>query len=212
MKCHTVLSWKKEGLAFEHDKSTEYKLGALHRYVACAACHPGGTYTVSDRSCEGCHGDMQSFRRGESAFDTAHLLADPMLEVVKCTDCHAVEDPGSRLPLVRQRCMGCHPATYGQLLSYWEEKLDRESRELLERLAAWAKRMNMEWAGRATPAIAPTGLQISLSEMTDTFRQTHDGVERVRRLGLHNLRNAQRELEAARQRFKQMKTLSAMEE
>jgi len=212
MKCHTLLSWKKEGLAFDHDKSTDYKLGALHRYVACAACHPGGTYTVSDRSCEGCHGDVQSFRRGESVFNTAHLLADPMLEMVNCTDCHAVEDPGSRLPIVRQRCMGCHPATYGQLLSYWEEKLDRESRELLERLVAWTKRMNIEWAGRATPASAPTRLQISLSEMTDTFRQTHDGVERVQRLGLHNLRNAKRELEAARQRFKQMQVLSAMEE
>jgi len=108
--------------------------------------------------------------------------------------------------------MGCHPATYGQLLSYWEEKLDRESRELLKRLAAWAKRMNMEWAGRASPASAPTRLQISLSEMSDTFRQAHNAVERVQRLGVHNLRNAQRELEAARQRFKQMKTLSAMEQ
>ena len=69
-----------------------------------------------------------------------------------------------------------------------------------------------QWAGRATPAIAPTGLQISLSEMTDTLRQTHDGVERVQRLGLHNLRNAKRELETARRRFKQMQVLSAMEE
>lgn len=212
VKCHTVWGWGKEYLPFDHDKATEFKLGALHRHVACTACHSGGTYSVHDMSCEGCHEDVQAFRRGDGAFDTSHLLEDPMLELVTCTDCHAMEDPGARLSLVRQRCMGCHPATYGQLLSYWEDKLDRESQELLDRLAAWAKRMNMEWPGRATPARAPTRLQISLSELDETFRQTHRAVERVQRLGIHSLRNATRDLEAARQRFKQMQHLSAVKE
>jgi hypothetical protein len=211
VKCHTVWSWGKEYLTFDHDKDTGYKLGALHRHVACAACHPDGKYTVSDKSCEGCHEDVQSFRLGESAFDKTDHLADPMLKVVKCTDCHAVKDPGVRLFLIRQRCVGCHPSTYGPLLSYWEEKLDRESRQLLEQLTAWAKRMNMEWAGRTSSPSPPTGLQISLSEMTDKYRQTYDGAKRIQRLGVHNLRNAKRELEAALQRFEQMKTLGAVE-
>jgi hypothetical protein len=209
VKCHTVWSWGTKYLAFDHEKSTGYKLGVLHQYVTCAACHPAGSYKVDDTTCEGCHEAVQGFRVGESAFESGRRLADPMLELVRCTDCHNLEDAGARLSVIRRRCVDCHPQSYGQLLSHWEEKLDRESRELLHRMAGWIKHVNKETHGTGAPVRAPTGIQISLSEMSDTVQQLHDAVER---LGVHNLRNAERELEAARQRFKQVQTLSGMED
>ena len=63
-ECHGSLSWS--GGKFDHDK-TEFKLTGAHLTVTCDACHIGGRYKPTPKSCVGCHATDDEHRGSRGA-------------------------------------------------------------------------------------------------------------------------------------------------
>ncbi len=121
-QCHGTLSWA--GGKFDHEK-TEFKLTGAHASVSCGACHVGGRYKQTPKSCSGCHATddehrgtrgpdcgkchvTQDWKRAkydhlkETGFELlgAHSQAD-------CTACHRSGNYKDKIP---KDCNGCHQA------------------------------------------------------------------------------------------------------
>jgi hypothetical protein len=117
--CHTPADWK--AVTFDHD-TTGFALAGAHATPACAACHAGGTYAGTPRTCIGCHraddaheGNLgiecaechrvttwqdTTFRHDQSSFKLTGTHATAL-----CSSCHA------SLTMYRGRpttCFACH--------------------------------------------------------------------------------------------------------
>ncbi len=121
-ECHTSVSWA--GGKFDHDK-TDFKLTGAHLAVACNACHVGGHYKQTPKSCVGCHATDDE-HRGSRGDDCAkcHVTAkwktakyDHLKETgfallgahdrITCEACHSGGDFKKKIP---KDCNGCHQA------------------------------------------------------------------------------------------------------
>jgi len=120
--CHDTTSWA--GARFDHDK-TEFHLTGAHRSLACGACHVGGRYKDTPKSCFGCHATDDEHRgsRGTDCgkchvttkwktakFDHLRETGYALLGVhdqIDCLACHRSGDLKAKIP---KDCNGCHQA------------------------------------------------------------------------------------------------------
>src|SRR5579863_804105 len=120
--CHSQLSWA--GGRFDHEKS-EFHLSGAHTGLTCNACHLGGHYKSTPRSCNGCHatddehrgsrgeecGKCHSTREWKSAKydhlkETGYALLGSHAEL-DCLGCHRSGNYKQKIP---KDCQGCHRA------------------------------------------------------------------------------------------------------
>ena len=121
-ECHSSSSWS--GGKFDHD-NTEFKLTGAHATVACDACHVGGRYLQTPKTCAGCHATDDEHRgsRGDQCgkchvtkewktakFDhlkeTGYAL-EGVHDRVNCVACHRSGNYKDKIP---KDCAGCHRA------------------------------------------------------------------------------------------------------
>lgn len=121
-ECHGSLSWT--GGKFDHDK-TEFRLNGAHVSTSCDACHVGGRYKATPKTCVGCHatddehrgsrgpdcGKCHGTKEWKSAkFDhlkeTGYALLGAHAEV-DCLGCHKSGNYKEKIP---KDCDGCHRA------------------------------------------------------------------------------------------------------
>jgi hypothetical protein len=82
------------------------KLEGKHATMRCDNCHTGG---VSPQpTCAGCHADTAAFRAGKlAALSDFGIEADPMNDIVDCTDCHDLSQPLD-VDTMQAVCSDCH--------------------------------------------------------------------------------------------------------
>ncbi|HLW24330.1 MAG TPA: hypothetical protein VKT22_08230 [Steroidobacteraceae bacterium] len=121
-RCHGSSSWA--GGKFDHEK-TEFHLTGAHSSVSCNACHLGGRYAHTPRSCVGCHAtdDVHRGSRGnecgkchttsewkKAKYDhlkeTGYALLGAHSEL-DCLSCHRSGNYKDKIP---KDCTGCHRA------------------------------------------------------------------------------------------------------
>ncbi|MEP6883313.1 MAG: hypothetical protein ABJC66_01060 [Gammaproteobacteria bacterium] len=120
-ECHSSASWSGK---FDHDK-THFNLTGAHTTVACDACHVGGRYTQTPKTCVGCHATDDEHRgaRGPECgkchttkdWKTAkydHLketgfALEGVHDRINCVACHRSENFKDKIP---KDCNGCHRA------------------------------------------------------------------------------------------------------
>lgn len=120
--CHSSLSWT--GGKFDHSK-TEFHLNGAHVAIACDACHVGGRYKPTPRTCVGCHatddehrgsrgpdcGKCHATKEWKSAkYDHLKETGYDLLGVHADIDCLACHKSGNYKDKVPQDCDGCHRA------------------------------------------------------------------------------------------------------
>ena len=121
-ECHDTTSWA--GGKFDHDK-TEFRLTGAHRGLACDACHVGGRYRDTPKTCFGCHATDDEHRgsRGPDCgkchvttewktakFDHLKETGYALLgahDRIDCLTCHRSGDLKAKIP---KDCNGCHQA------------------------------------------------------------------------------------------------------
>jgi hypothetical protein len=121
-ECHSSLSWT--GGKFDHDK-TDFHLTGAHTTVTCDACHVGGRYKQTPKTCNGCHATDDEHRgaRGEDCgkchvtkewktakFDHLKETKYELLGVhdrINCVACHRSGNYKDKIP---KDCHGCHQA------------------------------------------------------------------------------------------------------
>ena len=120
--CHSSISWT--GGKFDHD-ATEFRLTGAHVMVDCDACHVGGRYKPTPKSCNGCHATDDEHRGSRGADcgkchttkewktaqydhlkETGYALLGVHAEV-DCLACHRDGDYKTKIP---KDCDGCHRA------------------------------------------------------------------------------------------------------
>ncbi len=121
-ECHSSLSWA--GGRFDHDK-TEFKLTGAHAAVTCNACHVGGRYQSTPKSCVGCHATDDEHRGSRGAdcgkchvtkewktakFDHLKETGYELLGVHAQVDCLACHRSGNYKDKIPKDCNGCHRA------------------------------------------------------------------------------------------------------
>ena len=121
-ECHSSLSWT--GGKFDHDK-TEFKLTGAHLAVTCDACHVGGRYKLTPKSCIGCHATDDEHRgtRGSDCakchttkewktakYDHLKETGYALLGVHADIDCLACHRSGNYKDKIPKDCDGCHRA------------------------------------------------------------------------------------------------------
>ena len=122
--CHSPAGWKKEALAFDHNKDSKFPLVARHAQVACDKCHlpasPGKPLASArfhglGSACTDCHPDPhwnqfeptctkchspKGWKQEQLSFDhnrdSKFLLTDKHAEAA-CQKCHRPADPGAKL-------------------------------------------------------------------------------------------------------------------
>ncbi len=120
--CHGSVSWT--GGKFDHDK-TNFKLTGAHTTVTCNACHIGGQYRQTPKTCVACHATDDEHRgsRGEDCakchvtkewktakFDHLKETSYELLGVhdrINCVACHRSGNYKEKIP---KDCNGCHQA------------------------------------------------------------------------------------------------------
>jgi hypothetical protein len=121
-QCHGSFSWS--GGKFDHDK-TDFKLTGAHTGTTCAACHVGGHYKQTPKSCNGCHATDDEHRgsRGEDC-GKCHVTQDwrrakydhlketgyELLGVHSQADCISCHRSGNYKEKIPKDCNGCHQA------------------------------------------------------------------------------------------------------
>jgi hypothetical protein len=119
-ECHSSVSWA--GGRFDHDK-TEFKLTGAHAAVSCDACHVGGRYTPTPKSCVGCHATDDEHRGSRGAdcgkchvtkewktakFDHLKETGYELVGVHAEVDCLACHRSGNYKDKIPKDCNGCH--------------------------------------------------------------------------------------------------------
>ncbi len=103
-----------------------YPLDPVHGALRCNECHTGGP--APPASCEACHSETVQFRAGTlPLFQSLGVAAEPMAELVQCTDCHDLSAPRT-VKAIDERCMDCHSdeeEKYAGMLANWTAELDR---------------------------------------------------------------------------------------
>jgi hypothetical protein len=122
--CHTASDWK--NATFDHSK-TAFKLTGAHAGTGCTACHAGGVFKGTPKTCESCHaGTKPATHTGvlggacaschttaawkPATFNhtkTAYPLTGAHLGVT-CQKCHA---GGSSFASAPTACASCHAGT-----------------------------------------------------------------------------------------------------
>ncbi len=121
-ECHSSISWS--GAHFDHDK-TDFKLTGVHEHTACNACHLGGHYKDTPRTCNGCH-ETDDEHRGSRGPDCGKCHSTTEWKTAKydhlketgyallgahdrldCVTCHRSGNFKDKLP---KDCTGCHQA------------------------------------------------------------------------------------------------------
>jgi hypothetical protein len=120
--CHGNTTWA--GARFDHGK-TSFELTGAHQSLGCGACHVGGTYKPTPKTCVGCHqtDDVHRGERGNDCanchtnrdwrnarFDHARETGFALLGAhapLDCLTCHRNGDYKLKLP---KDCAGCHRA------------------------------------------------------------------------------------------------------
>jgi len=120
--CHSSLSWT--GGKFDHNK-TEFRLNGAHVPVACDACHIGGRYKPTPKTCVGCHATDDEHRgsRGPDCgkchttkewktakYDHFKETGYDLLGVHSDIDCLACHKSGNYKDKIPKDCDGCHRA------------------------------------------------------------------------------------------------------
>jgi hypothetical protein len=121
-ECHSSLSWT--GGKFDHGK-TEFRLTGAHLPLACDACHVGGHYKATPKTCVGCHATDDEHRgsRGPDCakchttkewktakFDHLKETNYALLGVHADIDCLACHRSGNYKEKIPEDCDGCHRA------------------------------------------------------------------------------------------------------
>lgn len=118
--CHVEEGW---GHHFDHDRHTRFALDPLHARLACGSCHEDIRFRSEGRECAECHPAAASLLAG--LWKDVQGKPDPHDRIVKCAECHGDSREGNAMPALAQRCVSCHPASYGPLLATWRSQLDR---------------------------------------------------------------------------------------
>jgi hypothetical protein len=121
-ECHSSSSWSNG--KFDHEK-TEFKLTGAHATVACDACHIGGLYKHTPKTCNDCHATDDEHRGSRGAdcgkchstkewktakYDHFKETGYALLGVhdqVNCLACHRSGNYKDKIP---KDCNGCHQA------------------------------------------------------------------------------------------------------
>ena len=121
-ECHASASWT--GGKFDHDK-TSFKLTGAHRTVTCDACHVGGQYKQTPKTCVGCHATDDEHRgsRGSDCgkchvteqwktarYDHLKETGFALLGAHADIDCVACHRSGNYKDKIPKDCNGCHKA------------------------------------------------------------------------------------------------------
>lgn len=125
VKCHSAAGWKKELLAFDHNKDAKYPLEAKHATVACEKCHVPATpkealgtaqFRGLKTECADCHQDPH---RGQFARNCTKCHATPVGFQVKLL--RFAHDTDTKFKLTGKHtkvdCIKCHqpPTKDGKL-------------------------------------------------------------------------------------------------
>jgi hypothetical protein len=121
-ECHSTMSWS--GGKYDH-AATGFALTGAHQTTSCNACHIGGRYSNTPKTCFGCHAtdDVHRGQRGElcskchttsdwksAQFDhfkeTGFALVDAHAHL-DCASCHRSGNYKDKIP---KDCFGCHRA------------------------------------------------------------------------------------------------------
>jgi hypothetical protein len=120
--CHGSSAWS--GGKFDHD-NTDFKLTGAHASLTCDACHVGGRYASTPKSCVGCHATDDEHRgsRGTDCgkchvtkewktakFDHAKETGYALLGVHADIDCLSCHRSGNYRDKIAKDCDGCHRA------------------------------------------------------------------------------------------------------
>ncbi len=114
--CHDVRGWKGSLVRFDHQRS-DFPLDALHRDLACSACHETAVFRPTPRRCEVCHEQAARALAGEvrAAGRSFRGPASPHRGLVECAQCHDTAE-GREDDLARAaRCASCHTSRYARL-------------------------------------------------------------------------------------------------
>jgi hypothetical protein len=121
-ECHSAESWA--GARFDHDK-TDFKLTGAHESTACNACHIGGHYKPTPKSCNGCHATDDEHRGSRGAecgkchttkewksakYDHLKETGYALLGVHDKLDCLGCHRSGNYKDKIPKDCYGCHKA------------------------------------------------------------------------------------------------------
>jgi len=118
--CHVEEGW---GHHFDHDRHTRFALDPLHARLACASCHEDIRFRSEGRECAECHKAAASLLAG--LWESSQGKPDPHNGVVKCGECHGASLVANAMPSLAERCVSCHPASYGPLLATWRSQIDK---------------------------------------------------------------------------------------
>ena len=121
-ECHGSTSWA--GGRFDHDK-TDLRLTGAHAHTACNACHIGGHYQDTPKTCNGCH-ETDDVHRGSRGPECAKCHTTTEWKTAKydhlketgyallgahdrldCLSCHRSGNYKEKIP---KDCNGCHQA------------------------------------------------------------------------------------------------------
>ena len=121
-ECHGDVAWA--GGRFDHDK-TDFRLTGAHTGVTCNACHIGGHFKPTPKSCNGCHATDDEHRgsRGEECgkchttrewktakYDHLKETGYALLGVHADLDCLGCHRSGNYKEKIPKDCEGCHRA------------------------------------------------------------------------------------------------------
>jgi hypothetical protein len=120
--CHSSVTWT--GGKFDHNK-TDFRLTGAHQTLSCNACHIGGRYKHTPKTCIGCHATDDEHRgsRGSECgkchvtkewktakYDHLKETGYALLGVHADIDCLACHRSGNYKDKIPKDCTGCHAA------------------------------------------------------------------------------------------------------
>jgi hypothetical protein len=118
--CHVEEGWSHH---FDHDQHTRFPLDPLHARIACESCHRDLRFRSKGRECAECHSEAASLSAG--LWKDSQGKPDPHDGVVKCAECHGDSVEANSMPALAERCVSCHPPSYGPLVATWRSELDK---------------------------------------------------------------------------------------
>lgn len=98
----------------------------------CFRCHHDLEQKVS---CEGCHSILFDFFKGKSGISGISILPDKMSRVVGCKDCHKYIENDYHFKDVKDRCIECHNASYGELYEAMKGFLEKAQGQISDKSA-----------------------------------------------------------------------------
>lgn len=121
--CHTATAWSPA----QFDHAAFYPLAGRHAQIACDACHAGGRYEGTPRTCAGCHADDKAGAQPSHASfpDTCetchtqnawtpatyrHRFPVPHRDATACGDCHL-----NQADFGDFSCIDCHAHTRARM-------------------------------------------------------------------------------------------------